>query len=179
VETLSPGRRARLAAAPLTFAAPGATDRLPPAGYDVLRRSRVLGRGRACFAAVASALSGWEVHEGAGLGVAASEAEAREGADVDLLVGIGRARLRVPCRVVKVWDGDARKGFAYATLPGHPEAGEEAFEVVLAADGTVRGVVTAYSRPAWLLARAGGPVSRLAQRCVADRYLAAMADAAG
>ena len=179
MELLSPVRRSRLAAASLTAGSAGITAGLPPAGYDVLRRSRPLGRGHGCFRAVTDALFARRVHEGIGLRVAASERALAEGVDVDLLVGAGRARLRVPCRVVRVWDGEARSGFAYGTLPGHPETGEESFEVVVEPDGAVRGVVTAYSRPAWLLASAGGPVTRWAQRQMADRYLAAMADAAG
>ena len=36
---------------------------------------------------------------------------------------------RRPCRVVYVVDEPDRRGFAYGTLPGHPESGEELFLV--------------------------------------------------
>ena len=58
------------------------------------------------------------------------------------------------------------------TLPGHPESGEEAFLVVRVGDGC-EFRITAFSRPATLLARASGPLGRAVQRLVTDRYLAA------
>ena len=35
--------------------------------------------------------------------------------------------LQAPCRVVYVIDEPDIRGFAYGTLPGHPESGEERF----------------------------------------------------
>ena len=37
--------------------------------------------------------------------------------------------VRAPCRVVYVVDEPDRRGFAYGTLPGHAESGEERFVV--------------------------------------------------
>jgi uncharacterized protein (UPF0548 family) len=70
-------------------------------------------------------------------------------------------------------------GFAYGTLPGHPEAGEEAFMIVKTASGDVRFRVRAFSRPASLMARAGGPLSRQVQQYVTDRYVRALRRIAG
>ncbi|MFC6343752.1 DUF1990 domain-containing protein, partial [Nocardioides hankookensis] len=83
--------------------------------------------------------------------------------------------LRVPCRVVYVVREPDRVGFAYGTLPGHPESGEERFEVARAADGTVTFEVTAFSRPATMLARLGGPIGRAVQDRITERYLNAAA----
>ncbi len=91
-----------------------------------------------------------------------------------MTLGIGRAGLRIPCRVVAVIDEPDRQGFSYGTLPGHPECGEELFVVERQPDGTLEFVVTAFSRPASLLARAGGPATRWAQRAMTDRYLRAL-----
>jgi uncharacterized protein (UPF0548 family) len=77
----------------------------------------------------------------------------------------------VPCRIVYVTEEDRRFGFAYGTLPGHPERGEEAFHVRLAEDGVVTFEIVAFSRPASLLARLGHPVNRLIQGRVTRRYL--------
>jgi uncharacterized protein (UPF0548 family) len=44
-----------------------------------------------------------------------------------LSLGVAAIRLRAPCRIVYVIDEPDRRGFAYGTLPGHPERGEEAF----------------------------------------------------
>src|SRR6185437_5201550 len=56
----------------------------------------------------------------------------------------------------------------------HPEQGEEAFLVDLTDEGEVRLRIRAFSRPASLLARAGGPVTRLIQQYATDRYVRAI-----
>ena len=77
--------------------------------------------------------------------------------------------------MVYVVDEPDRAGFAYGTLPGHPESGEELFAVELRTDGSVVATIYAFSRPARWYTRLGGPVARLAQRLMTRRYLAAMA----
>jgi uncharacterized protein (UPF0548 family) len=62
-----------------------------------------------------------------------------------------------------------RCGFAYGTLPGHPESGEEAFLLEQHDDGTVTFAVTAFSRPATALARAAGPLGRAIQSHLTSR----------
>jgi uncharacterized protein (UPF0548 family) len=76
------------------------------------------------------------------------------------------------CRVVDVVIEHHCVGFAYGTLPGHSESGEESFFVLrIASQCEFR--ITALSRSATLLARASGPLGRAVQRLVTDRYLAA------
>ena len=65
-------------------------------------------------------------------------------------------------RIVYVTDEPHRFGFAYGTLPAHPEQGEEAFHIETDSHGMVRFVVTAFSRPRHSLARIGSPVARRA-----------------
>jgi uncharacterized protein (UPF0548 family) len=85
------------------------------------------------------------------------------------------AFLKAPCRVVYVIDEPDVRGFAYGTLPGHPESGEERFVVrhdpVTAA---VYAEVSAFSRPAAWWSKAGGPFTSLAQRVIAKRYVRAV-----
>jgi uncharacterized protein (UPF0548 family) len=50
-------------------------------------------------------------------------------------------------------------GFGYGTLPGHQAKGEEAFTVERDADGRVWFAVTAFSVPARLPMRLGGPIA--------------------
>jgi uncharacterized protein (UPF0548 family) len=66
------------------------------------------------------------------------------------------------------------RGFAYGTLPGHPERGEEAFLVRRHHGAAVTFTITAFSRPASALARAAGPVGRGIQRRITGRYLSAI-----
>ena len=51
-------------------------------------------------------------------------------------------------------------GFAYGTLPGHPENGEEAFVVSMSPDQVVRFEIQAFSRPGGPLVRLVGPIGR-------------------
>ncbi|BCJ40701.1 DUF1990 domain-containing protein [Actinoplanes ianthinogenes] len=163
-----------LATAELTYQQVGATrDDALPAGYDRVRRDVVVGHGREAFNRAAAGVFDWRMHREAGLAPISSAERATPGAVVVLRAGLGPVRLTIPCRVVYTVVEDRRRGFAYGTLPGHPERGEEAFLVELAADGAVWIRIRAFSRPASLPARAGGPLTRLAQRYATNRYVAA------
>jgi uncharacterized protein (UPF0548 family) len=125
------------------------------------------------FRRTADRLLGWDVHRATGLAVTVTEDRAVPGAVVLLRAGPAVAGLRIPCRVVYTISEADRQGFAYGTLPGHPEKGEEAF-VVTITDGTdVHFRIRAFSRPATLPARLGGPLTRLAQQYATDRYVKA------
>ncbi|HEX5016228.1 MAG TPA: DUF1990 domain-containing protein, partial [Actinomycetes bacterium] len=93
---------------------------------------------------------------------------------VSMRLGIPPLALHAECVVVECMRDEHEVGFAYGTLPNHPEQGEEAFLVQLRGDGRVIGSIGAFSRPASALARVGGPLARLAQRAIARRYLTAM-----
>ncbi|MDP3207567.1 MAG: DUF1990 domain-containing protein, partial [Rhodoglobus sp.] len=80
-----------------------------------------------------------------------------------------------PARVVYLIDEPKRKGFAYGTLPGHPEDGEEAFIVSQNADGSVWLTVRAFSRPSNRFWWAVYPALRVAQWYYTRRYLRALA----
>jgi uncharacterized protein (UPF0548 family) len=147
-------------------AAPG---RLPPAGFRLLRVRPRLGSGAEVFGAAGRALAEWRMHRRAGVRVETAVPRAEPGVRVVVGVGVGRLRLRGTCRVVWVADEPRRAGWAYGTLPGHPECGEEAFEVTWEEDDSVWLTVTAFSRPAILLTRLGGPLTRLLQRQYARR----------
>ncbi len=161
----------------LTYAEVGATGRSPlPQGYHHVTRRRVVGHGGEAFAAAAAAVMRWQMHRGAGLRVAATTDEAAVGTVVVLGVGFGPLRLLTPCRVVEVTDEPDRAGFAYGTLPGHQERGEERFEVVRR-DDEVALEITAFSRHAAWYARLGSPVATRVQAVVTERYVRAVRSA--
>ncbi len=92
------------------------------------------------------------------------------GDSVVLDIPFGPFRVTAPARVVYVVNDLNRKGFAYGTLPGHPESGEESFIVERTEDGSVWLEISAFSRPAngfWWLAY---PVLRLSQVYYTRRY---------
>jgi uncharacterized protein (UPF0548 family) len=172
VQRLAPARATALRGAPFTYDAVGATAGDLPAGYRPTHRRAVLERRD--FDGAVEDLMRWRVHEGVGLWVAASGPVGDSDTVVDMRFGLGPLALRIPCRVVYVVDEPDRAGFAYGTLPGHPEAGEELFLLSRLGDGRITFTITAFSRPATRLARLGGPVSRTVQTRVTDRYLRAV-----
>ena len=160
----------------MTFSYPevGATAGELPFGYQHLRASRVVGEGRQLFERCAETVMTWGVQRGAGL-VVQPGGRVEVGAEHRIGLAFGPLRTWAPCRVVYVVDEPDRKGFAYGTLPGHPERGEESFVVSIDETGCVQFDVTAFSHPARWFARLGGPVTRLIQRRVTWRYLDAIA----
>lgn len=156
-----------------TYPEVGATAAELPVGYQHLRASRDVGSGRELFEQCAETVMTWGIQRGAGLTVTPG-GRVRVGAENRIGLRLGPLRTWAPCRVVYVVDEPDRKGFAYGTLPGHPECGEESFIVSLDEGGTVRFDVTAFSQPARWFARSGGPVTGFIQRRVTWRYLDAV-----
>ena len=160
-----------LAALPLTYSDVGATKGTLPAGYHHVQKTAVIGRGRQRFEDAAAAGMRWGMLRGAGVKVRATTEVAAVGSEV--IVGIGP--VQAPCRVVYVVDEPDRRGFAYGTLPGHAESGEELFLVRY--DPTtedVFAVVTAFSRHATWWSRLASPFTSLVQAVVTNRYLKAL-----
>jgi uncharacterized protein (UPF0548 family) len=160
-----------LAALPLTYSEVGATAGPLPAGYHHVLKSAVIGGGRSRFEDAADKGTRWGMLRGAGLRVEATTEVAAVGSEVIVRVG----PVRAPCRVVYVVDEPDRRGFAYGTLPGHAESGEERFVVRYdPATDEVYADVTAFSRHATWWSRLGSPVTSVAQRVITERYLRAL-----
>ena len=83
-------------------------------------------------------------------------------------------RFDIPCVVVWTERTANSCGFAYGTLPAHPEAGEEIF-VVRRRDGRVTFEVSAFSKVRDPLARLGAPITRWLQVRTNKTYLAEIA----
>ena len=170
----------RLRQADLTYPDVGATAGELPDGYAHVERRVVVGHGRKAFDCCADGLLTWQVHQGAGLDVRATRTPPEVGTVVSQRLGWHGVGVVAPCRVISVVDERTRRGFAYGTLPGHPEAGEEFFVVQLEPAGDVVLEIRAFSRPASALLALAGRVSRRIQARVLDRYVeAARALAAG
>ena len=159
----------------LTYSAVGATRDLAaaPKGFRPLERRAVIGRGEADFARARESIMNWGMQTGSGMTVHGIK-RAELGDDVRLTIPFGPLRVRAPARVVYVVDEPRVAGFAYGTLPGHPESGEEAFLVELEPDGTVTALVRAFSHPANWFWWCGAPILRIAQELYTRRYLRAL-----
>ena len=66
--------------------------------------------------------------------------------------------------IVYTIDEPRRFGFAYGTLPGHVERGEELFLVEMDTNERVWYCIKAFSQPAHMLVRLAYPFARLSQR---------------
>jgi uncharacterized protein (UPF0548 family) len=171
LKVMSAATRDRLAEAKLTYTEVGATATgLPPRYHHVTRRV-ILGRGDRLFADAADAVVSWQVQLRAGLTAPASSQTVVAGAFAVLGIGIGPLRIGAPCRVVYTVDQLQRRGFAYGTLAGHPDGGEESFIIEHHDDDTVSFTVATFSRPSTAIAKVAGPGARLIQGWVTSRYL--------
>jgi uncharacterized protein (UPF0548 family) len=160
-----------LAALPLSYTEVGATAGPLPAGYHHVQKSAVIGRGRRRFEDAADKGMRWGMLRGAGLRVEATTEVAAVGSEVIVRLG----PVQAPCRVVYIVDEPDLRGFAYGTLPGHAESGEERFVVRYdSASDEVVAEVTAFSRHATWWSRLGSPVTSVAQRVITERYLRAL-----
>ena len=157
-----------------TYAEVGATRSVSmlPGSMTTLRLRRRVGD-RSDFEAAADFVLRFGMQRGAGLAVHSDSTYAREGEQATVVIRCGPVHLHAPTRIVYVVEEEHRRGFAYGTLAGHPECGEEAFLVQRDADSTWA-EVRAFSRAGRWITRLGGPVARLAQRRVASGYLDAV-----
>lgn len=143
-----------------------------PPGYRHDRREVRIGSS-GDFDRAVQGLAHWAAHKGAGIGIFPTDQAVTVGATVLAVVSLGVVKMVAPCRVVSVVSEADKFSFAYGTLPGHPERGEEAFTVERRSAGTFFSV-RAFSQPAELLVRLSGPFGRVAQRIATGRYIAAM-----
>ncbi|WP_327372895.1 DUF1990 domain-containing protein [Streptomyces sp. NBC_01216] len=140
-----------------------------PAGYHHLHHVARIGRGRDAFETAGAAVTTWRMHRASGARVHSEAVRARPGVRVVISAGAGPVRFTAPCEVVWTAYEETRTGFAYGTLTGHPERGEESFVVDLHPDGSVWFTVTAFSRPAAWYTRLAGPLVPVLQRAYARR----------
>lgn len=140
----------------------------PPAGYVYDDYGCDLGRGAAAFQIARSAIERFAMYPAPWTRVVTARGVVPDGVFVSLIEHLGFWSVN-PCRILEVvdeqHDGTARCGFAFGTLWGHAERGEERFEVRW--DRSTDHVdyrVVAFSRPAHVLARLGFPIARAYQR---------------
>ena len=167
VESIRPFLAAQ-AKLPFTYSAVGTTATTPPAGYVVDRTRIKLGEGEAAFHSAIAALRRWEQFHLGWVEAWSPDTPIQSG-EVVAVMGraIGLWWLNA-CRIVYVVDesGPIRKfGFAYGTLPGHVESGEERFLIEWhRGENSVWYDILAFSRPNHFLTRLGYPMVRRTQK---------------
>lgn len=164
---------ARAQRASYSYTEVGATRGAFPSGYHAGHYEIGLGSADRVFERAVEGLRRWEAHRGAGTRVVPTDAPIA--ADQTVLVALAFPLVTIValCRIVYVTDEPGRFGYAYGTLDGHPEQGEESFHVVRA-NGETRFEISAFSRPRHPLARLGSPVAHRLQTKVTEQYLTAL-----
>ena len=161
-----------------SYAFVGHTASTPPAAFNVDHTRVKLGIGEADFVAATNALQRWEQFRLDWVEPWSPKTPIDAGESVAILARIGGLWWLNACRIVYVIDEASptqRFGFAYGTLPGHAETGEERFLIEWdQADNSVWYDILAFSRPRSPLARLGYPMARLIQKRFARHSAAAM-----
>jgi uncharacterized protein (UPF0548 family) len=147
--------------------------------YNVDHLEGVLGTGRDLFERARDALRKWRSFDIPWLRLHGADMPVQEDSVVATLVRVAGLWVLNPCRVVYLLDDPSCAAFAYGTLPGHVEIGEERFLVAHEpTTDTVRYEILAISRSGHPLARLGYPYVRRLQHRFRVSSLAALMRAA-
>ncbi len=130
-----------------------------------------VGAGEIAWERARDAIRLWKAHAHAGIAITPPDAPVLEGTTVLASRVFGPVAILAPCRVVYGADEPTRFGFAYGTLPGHPETGEEAFHVFRGDDGIVMAEIRAFSRPDGLPTKRSPARGLKIQQVATRRYL--------
>lgn len=177
--TLTPNEAEQLLAtarnASFTYDHVGSTlDPAPWPDRNVQARSKRLGSGRDVFDIATARLKAWAPQRHLGVLVLPERAAVKPGATVLVVLRLALVAIVVPDRVVAVIDEPDRYGWAYGSLPGHAETGEEGFMVAIGGDGAVTATVTLDAEPAPGVAALGAPVIKAFRSLAVQRYLQAL-----
>jgi uncharacterized protein (UPF0548 family) len=146
----------------------GASRTRTPAGYSINHYRCKLGTGGETFLCAVEALHKWEMYNIDWARLCWRETPISEGAVVAVLAHHFGFWSLNPCRIIYVLEEEGvieRKGFAFGTLPGHAEQGEERFAVEWDhLNDSVWYDLFSFARPKQPLAKMGFPLARLIQR---------------
>jgi uncharacterized protein (UPF0548 family) len=151
-----------------TYDGVGTTATVPPPGYTVDSTRIKLGVGRPTFLAAKHLLETWGHFDFGWVEAVPRDTPIQAGSVVAVLVRCVGLWWLNSARIVYVVDENdslARFGFAYGTLPGHAEMGEERFTIEWnQVNDEVWYDILAFSRPRHILARMGYPLVRRLQK---------------
>jgi uncharacterized protein (UPF0548 family) len=159
------------AAQSFSYAEIGQSSEGAPASYNLDHNRALLGQGKPVYDAACQALSQWRMFPAPWTETWPAGARQDVGTPVLMIARVFGLWWVNACRIVYHVDGhhaSRRYGFAYGTLPGHVEQGEERFMVEWDRDDNVSYDLRAFSRPNYWLVRLGYPIARRLQRRRAD-----------
>jgi uncharacterized protein (UPF0548 family) len=162
---------------PFSYAEIGQSNDGSPPGYNVDHNRALLGRGKAVFDAACGAMLCWQMFPSPWTKIWPADARQEPGTVVTMTANVFGLWWTNACRVVYRADQETplrRFGFAYGTLSGHVEQGEERFMIEWDNDDNVWYDLRAFSRPRFWLVRLAYPLARRLQRRFALDSQAAM-----
>jgi uncharacterized protein (UPF0548 family) len=166
----------------LTFSYPetGLSAEGSPAGYNHDHNRVLLGQGKPAFDAACVAISQWRMFPPAWTRIWPAHVTQEVGTPLVMMARLFGCWWANACRIVYHVNGhkeSRRWGFAYGTLPGHVEQGEERFMVDWDYDDNVWYDLRAFSRPRYWMVRLAYPIARRLQRRFVRDSQAAMRQA--
>ena len=132
-------------------------------GYDNDYQRIMIGNGVHAFELAKQNIREWRMFPSHWTKILPELTPIRVGETVAMYARFGGIWWRNSCRIIYVIEESTRFGFAYGTLPGHVECGEELFLVEMDAAGDVWYTIKAFSKPRFWMARIGYPIMRLLQ----------------
>lgn len=132
--------------------------------YDNDYNQIVLGKGEKVWQKAKKVLRNWQHFPLLWTKIYPNTTELKKGAVVVVLFRLFGIWWRNSAKIVYAFDEINRFGFAYGTLPGHIEMGEEVFWVERDKEGIVSYHIKAFSKPRFWLARIAYPIARFYQR---------------
>ena len=142
----------------------GASQAEQVQNYDNDHSSIYLGRGEALWSLAKTILDNWQQFPKNWTKILPAQAPLEVNQNVAVLFRMWGLWFTNSARIVYVLKEENRYGFAYGTLPGHVEKGEECFWIERAANGAIYYHIKAFSKPRFWLAKLGYPIARMYQR---------------
>ena len=153
---------------PFSYPEVGASRGGAPAGHPINHRRGKLGAGQETYTRAVNAIRRWKMYDLPWTRLCWPDTPIRVGETVVVVAHhVGFWSLN-PSRIIYLIEDEGairRYGFAFGTLPGHSEHGEERFTVEWHhGDDSVWYDIFAFAGPQHLLAKVGYPVVRLIQK---------------
>lgn len=145
-------------------------DVLPP-GYNHDRYVEVIGNGKQDFDLAIKGFECWVCQSNSGLLVPTLDLALEVGTTIYFGLKMGPIVLGFPDRIVYRKVADTRYDYAYGTVQGHPETGEELFRLDLRDNGDVVFTIICFSRVVAPLAKLAYPISRFLQKRISRKYI--------
>lgn len=132
--------------------------------FDNDHNSILLGNGNDVWLKAKNALDAWEQFPSKWTTIYPKNTALKEGEVVAVLFRVLGLWWTNSARIVYSFDEPNRYGFAYGTLPGHIEKGEEVFWIERDYQGDIYYHIKAFSRPRFWLVRLAYPFARWNQK---------------